>query len=85
MRPSDAEYNFWSPIVSCANHGAMVFVVKGRAPEVYQIDLWAKQHSPELCRTLRQCAGGGNIPIVGKSLIGVVQQQNILWLQVRVD
>lgn len=68
-----------------ADNGAVILVVECGTAEVDEVDLRTQQHSSELCRSCRQCAGGWNVPIVGESLVCVAEQQNVLRLQVGVD
>ena len=69
----------------CAHHRAVVLIVESCASEVDQIDVRAKQDFPELGRARRQSRGRRDIAVVGEGLVCVVEQEDVLGLQVRVD
>lgn len=68
-----------------ADNRAVILIVECGTAEVDEVDLRAQQHSSELCRSCRQCAGGWDVPIVGEGLVCVAEQQDVLRLQVGVN
>lgn len=63
----------------------MVLVIKRSGPKIDEIDLRLQQNPPELRSTLVQCTRGRYIPVVCEGLVLMIEQQNVLRFQVRMD
>lgn len=37
---TESQDNLRSPVVSSADHRAVVFIIEGSTPEIYQVDFW---------------------------------------------
>jgi hypothetical protein len=82
---TDIENDLRSPVVPRTNHRAMVLIIKSCTSKVNEIDLRRQQNLPELRTPRSQGAARGNVPVVCEGLVHVVEQQNVLGLEVRVD
>lgn len=63
----------------------MVLIVKRRAAKIDEVDVWTEEHSSELGRPGGQSARRGNVAVVRKGLVCVIEQQDVLRLQVGVN
>lgn len=70
--------------MSRADHSAMILVIKGRAAEIDEVDLWAEQDFSEFRRPGREGTRGWNVAIICECLVVVVQQKNVFRFQVGV-
>jgi len=63
----------------------MILIIKRSGPKVDQIDLWLQQNPPELRSTLVQCTRGRYVPVVREGLVLMIEQQNVLRFQIRMN
>lgn len=68
--------------MSRGHHRRMILIIKRRTPKINQLNSRTQQHPPKLRTPARQTARAWYIPVIGKSLIDMTEQEDILRLQV---
>lgn len=63
----------------------MILIVKCGRPKINQIDMRTQQHPSELRTPRIQSTTARDIPIIRKSLIVVVEKQDVLRFEVGMD
>lgn len=63
----------------------VVLIIERRRAKIYQVDLRTEQHPPELGAPRRQGTRRRDIPVISKRLVVMVEEQDVLRLEVRMN
>ena len=85
IAPSKSNDNFWCAIMPGGDHRRVVFVIERGRAEVDQTDFRVEEDLSMSSLAADGRGGGGDGTIIGKGLIAVLHQKDILWLQIGVD
>lgn len=85
IAPSEVQDDLGSTVVPCRYYRRMILVVECGRTKVDQSDFRIEEHSSKPSRSLRGGRGGWYVAVVRKGLVGVVDEQDVLRLQVSVN
>lgn len=83
--PAQVEYDFRGSVVSCGDNRGVVFVVKCSGAKVDEPDLAVEKDSPLSGISRVRVRGRGDGAVVGESLVGVADKEDVFGFQVGVD
>lgn len=83
--PSQAQDYLGCAVVAGRHHARMVFVIKRGRAKIDQTDIGIEQDSTGAALAGNLCGGRRDGTIVAVRMVAVVYQEDVLWLEIRVD